>query len=118
MLVVFIIVFAGATYENNFVHRQFIELREVFGSLYEKIDDHTANTQDVLAVQQNWFDKKNYLHAFIPHGEIKEIDLWIAESITLVRDEKWEDALSKVQVLIVLSEQIPHSFSVSWENIL
>ena len=118
IIIVFIIVFAGATYENDFVKRQFVELNITFTALYEKIDEQSANSQDVLAVQKNWFDKKRYLHAFIPHGEIKEIDLWIAEAITLVRDKKWEDALSKVKVLIVLAEQIPHSFSISWENIL
>ena len=118
ILVVFIIVFLGALYENDFLRRQFNELNEVFVSLYEKIDDDTANKQDVLAVQQNWFDKKKYLHAFIPHGEIKEIDLWLAEAVTFVDQKNREEALSKVQVLIVLSEQIPHSFSISFENIL
>ena len=118
ILLVFIIVLAGALYENDFVKRQFSELNEVFITLYEEIDDDTAGKQDVLGVQQNWFDKKKYLHAFIPHGEIKEIDLWLAETVTFVDQGNREEALSKVQVLIVLSEQIPHSFSISFENIL
>ena len=49
--------------------------------------------------------KKKVLHIFIPHNEIKEIDLWLSESATLVRDKEWKDAISKIEVLIELSEQ-------------
>ena len=86
-------------------------------TLYEKVDDKTAVEDDVYAVQKNWLDKKRYLHIFIPHNEIKEIDLWLAESVKLVRDEKWEDALSKIEVLRELAEQIPKTFAVTLENI-
>ena len=32
-------------------------------------------------------------------------------------DEKWTDALSKIEVLKELSEQIPKTFAISLENI-
>ena len=118
MVVVALIFFAGSFYENNFVNRQFNEFSNVLEVLYEKVDDQTATQDDVYAVQKNWLDKKRFLHAFIPHNEIKEVDLWLAESATLVRDEKWEDAISKIEVLKELSEQIPKTFKVSWENVL
>ena len=69
-------------------------------------------------MQKNWLEKKKALHIFIPHNDIKEVDLWLAESATLVRDEKWDDAISKIEVLKELSEQIPKTFTLSWENIL
>jgi hypothetical protein len=72
----------------------------------------------VLAVQKSWVQKKKYLHIFIPHNEIKELDLWLSETIILVRDEKWSDALSKVEVLGELTEQIPKTFLIKIENIL
>lgn len=106
-----------AIYETNFTKRQFTEFDSVLNSLYEKVDDKTAIEEDVYAVQQNWLDKKKYLHIFIPHNEIKEMDLWIAESVKLVREKKWEDALSKIEVLKELSEQIPKTFAISVENI-
>lgn len=118
MVVVALIFFAGSFYENNFVNRQFNEFSNVLEVLYEKVDDQTATQDDVYAVQKNWLDKKRFLHAFIPHNEIKEVDLWLAESATLVRDKKWEDAISKIEVLKELSEQIPKTFKVSWENVL
>lgn len=118
LLAVTCILFAGAIYESDFVNRQFREFDQVLEVLYLKTDSKVAVEEDVYAVQDNWLDKKRYLHAFIPHNEIKEIDLWLAETVQLVGDEKWTDALSKIEVLKELSEQIPKTFVISFENIL
>jgi hypothetical protein len=118
MVAVAIILAVGAYFESNFVSRQFNELEQVLNVLYEKVDDQTATESDVYAVQDNWLNKKKYLHAFIPHNEIKEVDLWLSETVTLVDKKEWTDALSKVEVLLELSEQIPKTFKISFENIL
>lgn len=118
MIFVGIILLAGVLYENDFVNRQFIEMHEVLEVLYEKVDDQSATQDDVYAVQKNWIEKKKVLHIFIPHNEIKEIDLWLSESATLVRDKEWSDAISKIEVLKELTEQIPKTFRLSWENLL
>lgn len=118
ILVVASLLFVGSIYENTFVKRQFEEINQVLVTLYDKIDDETATQDDVYAVQKNWLAKKKVLHIFIPHNEIKEIDLWLSESATLVRDKEWKDAISKIEVLIELTEQIPKTFMLSWENIL
>lgn len=118
MVCVLAIIIAGAMYENNFIVRQFEEFKEVVGELYEKTENETAVKDDALALQNNWLEKKKYLHNFIPHTEIKEMDLWISESVSLIADKKWEDALSKVEVIKELSEQIPKTFEISIQNIL
>ncbi len=112
-----VILFAGAAFEMNFVKRQFAEFDDVVSTVYEKVENQTAIEDDVYALQKDWLGKKKYLHIFIPHNEIKEMDLWIAESVTLVRNEKWEDALSKIEVLKELSEQIPKTFVLTIENV-
>ena len=117
-IVVALLLCCLAVYESDFTKRQFEELSVVMETLYEKVDDKTAVEDDVYAVQKNWLDKKRYLHIFIPHNEIKEIDLWLSEAVTLVRDKEWADAISKIEVLRELSEQIPKTFKVSIENIL
>lgn len=116
-LAVAAILICGAIYEANFTKKQFNEMGVVLETLYDKVNEKTATEDDVYAVQKHWLKKKKYLHIFIPHNEIKEIDLWLAESVKLVRDEKWEDALSKIEVLKELTEQIPKTFAVSIENI-
>ena len=112
-----ILLFLGAMWENNFVKKEFGEFSQALDVVYEKVDDQTATIDDIYSVQKIWLDKKKNLHMLVPHTEIKEVDLWIAEAATLVRDKEWEDAISKIEVLKELSEQIPKSFSVSWANI-
>lgn len=118
MLCVAVLLVVGAIFENRFINTQFDDFHNVLEVLYEKIDDKEATQDDVYAVQENWLNKKKNLHAFIPHTEIKEVDLWLAETVTLVRDEEWTDAISKVEVLIELSEQIPKTFRLAFENVL
>ena len=118
MIIVFVILLCGVFYENDFVSRQFVEMQSVLEVLYDKVDSHEATQDDVYAVQNAWIEKKKVLHIFIPHNEIKEVDLWLSESATLVRDKEWNDAISKIEVLKELTEQIPKTFKLSWENLL
>ena len=113
-----LIIAGSAMYESNFVSRQFDEFHSLLTVLYQKVDEEIATQDDVYAVQKNWIEKKHFLHIFIPHNEIKEVDLWLAEAVTLVRDKEWKDAISKIEVLKELSEQIPMTFRISLENIL
>ena len=118
MLAVFAILIVGSFCETAYINKEFSELNGVLTVLYDKIDEEVATEDDVLAVQNFWLNKKEHLHAFIPHTEIKEVDLWLAEAVTLVRDKEWADAISKIEVLIELSEQIPKTFLIRWENVL
>ncbi len=112
-----VLVIAGAIFENYYISTNFNEVRTSLTCLYDKIENQTAVEDDVYAVQKQWINKKKNLHAFIPHAEIKEMDLWIAETVTLVGDKEWKDAISKVEVLIELTEQIPQSFKPTFGNI-
>ncbi len=116
-LVVAVILILGVFLETRYINSQFKELNSNFSALYEKVEEESASKEDVLAVQKNWLRKKEHLHIFIPHNEIKEIDLWLSEAVTLVEKEMWEDALSKIEVLKELTEQIPNTFKVTIENI-
>ncbi len=118
IIITTMILIGGALYETHFINKSFDDFHQVLDVLYEKVDNQTATQDDVYAVQKNWIEKKRNLHTFIPHNDIKEIDLWLSESATLVRDKEWADAISKIEVLKELAEQIPHTFVIAWENIL
>ena len=117
IICVLTMIVSAALFEHFFITKQFDDLHGEFATLYEKIEGESAVKEDVLSVQNSWLAKKKYLHIFIPHNEIKEIDLWLAESVTLVDEKKWEDALSKAEVLMELAEQIPQTFRLTPENI-
>ncbi len=112
------LLFIASYIEQNFINSTFTELKEKFIIVYNKIEDDIAVKEDILSVQKLWISKKTTLHIFIPHNEIKEIDLWIAETVTLVENGKKEDAISKIDVVIELMEQIPKTFSFRTENLL
>lgn len=118
IIAVVILLTAGAIYENRFILNEFNDFDTSLSTLYSKIENQTATDLDVYAVQSKWVEKKHHLHAFIPHNEIKEVDLWLAESVIYVKNKQWEEALPKIEVLRELAEQIPITFSVRLENIL
>ena len=117
MIIVAIILAVGVLYETTFIRGEFEELTAATDILYDKIDGQSANENDVYALQTKWTDAKEKLHAFISHNEIKEFDLWIAETIKLVSAEMWDEALSKMEVIKELEEQVPKSFEFSFANV-
>ncbi len=114
---VFIIIGASVT-EQIYLKNTFSEFETAISSTYDKTEEHLAVKQDVLTAQDLWVEKKRTLHMFIPHNDIREIDLWISEAVTLVENKKWEDALSKLEVVLEMIEQIPKTYSLRLENIL
>lgn len=114
-----LLVIVGASlFEQNYLKNSFGEFERAVSVTYEKTLNHTAVKEDVLSVQDLWVEKKKTLHIFIPHNDIKEVDLWVSEAVTLVENEKWEDALSKLEVVLEMVEQIPKTYSLRIENIL
>lgn len=118
VIVASLILFLASLCEQNYINATFNELKDSFVVIYNKIESDTAVKEDILSAQKLWISKKEKLHIFISHNEIKEVDLWIAETVTLVENGKKEDALSKIDVVIELMEQIPKSFSFRVENLL
>lgn len=117
-VIVALLLTVGAIYEHSAVKREFTKFSFEVEEVYVIVNDRTAKESDIYDLQEKWLSKKRRLFMFIPHGEIKEIDLWLTESIKLVRDEKWEDAVSKIEVLKELVEEIPRTFLLTPENIL
>ena len=118
LLVAIVLLFSISLYEQYYINKTFLEFKKIMTTVYDKIENDTATKEDILTAQKFWIKKKEKLHIFIPHNDIKEIDLWLAESSTLVESDKKEDAISKIDVVIELIEQIPKTYSFRIENLL
>ena len=114
----FLILIGASIVEQTVVTKSFNEIKSCFTNLYEKTEKETATETDALTVQTKWLEKKKTLHVLIPHNEIKEVDLWLSESVNLIRQRSYKDALSKLEVAIELIEQIPNTFAFKIENIM
>ena len=120
MTVIFsaIIIFCGVMAEQRTVNKSFCSLRQIAEINQQKALDESISADDITVLQNKWIKEKKNLHVWIPHNEIKEIELWIAESVRCVKNEKFPDAAEKLEVVIELCEQVPKTFSISWQNIL
>ena len=117
-LIAIALLFSVGIFESSFVQKQFDEFYSAVNSLYEKTDEKTITSADVLAAKNLWTVKKRYLHMFIPHSEIKEVDLWLSEAVSYSKSENYEETLSKLEVLKDLCGNIPKTFKLKPENVL
>lgn len=111
------LLFAAAFGEYFFVNGQFNSFESALLTLNEKVRDESAGRGDAESVRSLWEEKKRKLHAVIPHNDISYIDYWLGEAVSFIESEDYVQALSKIEVLITLCEQIPQTYALTFENI-
>lgn len=111
------LIIIGSFFENWYINDTFTEMHEMLDEVSKKLENKTAVTDDILAVQKFWIDKKEGLHVYIPHTEIKEVELWISECVTYAKYKKFDEAEAKLEVVTELCEQIPKTFLIRIENL-
>ncbi len=117
VLIAMLVILGGTWIEQRSIKRDFANFDTILLTLQNKTEDGNAQSEDVLAVQKWWIRKKSRLHAYIPHNDIKEVDHWLAEAVSLVHSGDYALALSKIEVLRELCEHIPGTFRINFENI-
>ena len=104
-------------YESSCVDKAFNELRTTFETLQEKAELGTATYNDGVAARIFWDKKKETLHFWLPHTALQEIDFQLNEAIGFLSLDDNEGALPKIEVLINLTDAIPHSYNFNVKNI-
>lgn len=105
-------------YEIEYVENTFAEFTTQLLTLQRKVEQKTAKKQDAEAVRESWTNKKETLHIWVPHNDISYIDYWLSEGLGLIATEKYDEALSKIEVLVDICDGIPRTYAFAWENIL
>lgn len=118
VIIATLLIACGAVYENYSLKKSFADMTTFIDELIFKIEEDDCTVDDVLSLQTLWINKKEKMHVYIPHAEIKELDLWIAECVSYVRFSKPDEAIAKLVVVKELCEQIPKTFSIRIENLL
>ena len=117
LLISAMLLFGAAIGESYFVDNQFGRLNIALAALEEKVREENATRTDAETVQTLWNEEKRKLHAVIPHNDISYIDYWLGEAVSYIETKNYDDALSKVEVLITVCKQIPKTYSISFENV-
>ena len=114
-----LLIIAGLSMAEFFiVNHTFDSLDGAFSAIEEKLEQKTCSKDDILSVQKLWLKSKETLHIFIPHNEIKEVDLWVSECVYYAEKDDFTEAAAKIEVARELFEQIPKTFMIRIENIL
>ena len=117
VLVSALIFIGGSICEQVYLNNSFRTFRQRLIVVYEKTEDETITAYDVKSVQDLWIKNKKTLHVFISHNDIKELDMWISESLNYVKQKNYGEALDKIEVAIELTEQIPKGYLIRFENV-
>ena len=117
VLVSALIFIGGSICEQVYLNNSFQNFRQRLIVVYEKTEDETITAYDVKSVQDLWIKNKKTLHVFISHNAIKELDMWISESLNYVKQKNYGEALDKIEVAIELTEQIPKGYLIRFENV-
>ena len=104
-------------YEVYYVQTTFDNFHEVLRTLQHKAAMETASYDDGLAVREFWDEHKTHLHVWVPHTVLYEIDYQLDEAVGCICVEDYQSALPKMEVLLGLSENIPNSYSLNFQNI-
>ena len=116
--------------EQSTLKNNFAELSQEISIIKEKAYDETLSVIELTvliavplgvicaAFQNKWIKSKEVLHVYIPHNEIKELDLWISECLYYAKEKDFTEVKAKAEVIAELFEQIPKTFSVKIENLL
>lgn len=112
-----LLLFCCAFLENKTVNDTFNVFYDFLEQTELKIKRETITNEDARVLKDFWLEKKKILHIWIPHADIKEIDLWLGETLAFTENENYEEALTKIKVLKILAKQIPSTFSLRIENI-
>ena len=108
---------SAAVFELFYVNEQFDKFEEALSSLELKVREESANREDAEAVKIIWEHEKKNLHVVIPHNDISYIDYWLGEAVSYIETKNFDDALSKIEVLVTICRQIPQTYGVTFENI-
>ena len=104
-------------YETQRVSEVFDLFENALRALYDKTEAERATYEDGTAVQSFWEEKKKFLQAWLPHAPLSEVDYQLYEAVGFLYAQDYKSALPKMEVLIGMCENIPNSYTLSWENI-
>lgn len=117
-VIVSALILAGAAiYEQIYVNSAFDRLLEQALIMQEKETNKTATPADAENVRNCWIKEKEKMHAFIPHNDIKELDMWLSEGIAFTKSGKYEEAYTKYVVIADLCKSIPKGYLIRFENV-
>lgn len=104
-------------FSDIFIEKQLSEFSNALGELLVKVDEREATENDGYSVKMLWESKKEKLQYLVPHNDISYVDYWLVEACGLIKKGEYDLAYGKVKVLVDVAHNLPHAYSIRYENI-
>lgn len=111
------LILGASIYEIHYVQSTFETFHGELRILKQKTELGTATYTDGLAVRSFWDTEKQILHVWVPHTALAEIDYQLDEAIGFLYVQDYEAAMPKIEVILGLSENVPHGYTLHLGNI-
>ena len=115
--IILLLLIGGGIFEDVSLDRSVKQCAEIVETVIQKTEDQTAKEEDVLSFSDIWDKTKSRLHTYIPHTEIREVDIWISEAKSFVATQDFELARAKLVVVRDKILSIPDSFRTTFGNV-
>ena len=115
--IILLLLIGGGIFEDISLDRSVKQCAEIVETVIQKTEDQTAKEEDVLSFSDIWDKTKSRLHTYIPHTEIREVDIWISEAKSFVATQDFELARAKLVVVKDKILSIPDSFQTTFGNV-
>ena len=115
--IILLLLIGGGIFEDVSLDRSVKQCAEIGETVIQKTEDQTAKEEDVLSFSDIWDKTKSRLHTYIPHTEIREVDMWLSEAKSFVATQDFELARAKLVVVRDKILSIPDSFSTTFGNV-
>lgn len=115
--IILLLLIGGGIFEDISLERSVRDCAEIVETVIQKTEEKTAKEEDVLSFSDIWDKTKSRLHTYIPHTEIREVDMWLSEAKSFVATQDFEFARAKLVVVRDKILSIPDSFRTTFGNV-
>ncbi len=115
--IILLLLIGGGIFEDISLERSVRDCAEIVETVIQKTEEKTAKEEDVLSFSDIWDKTKSRLHTYIPHTEIREVDMWLSEAKSFVATQDFELARAKLVVVRDKILSIPDSFRTTFGNV-
>ena len=116
-VITLLLIIGVSIYDIHYVQKTFEVFHGELRTLKEKTQLGEATYSDGLAVRAYWDTKKRVMHIWVPHTALAEIDYQLDEAIGFLYIGDYDGAMPKIEVILGLSENVPHGYTLSLGNI-
>lgn len=106
-VVVLLIIITAGILENVYVDKVFANLDEQLLSLEQKVKDESPDCPDKCKTLIEWWGKqRGFMELFVYSPDVRSFSVALGETQGSLECEDYQNALSKIQSLLVMSSNI------------